>query len=963
MADGGAAGMGQQQAQAQLELPAPTAESPYTGQMETSVWHGSSAPSTSGMFPQGLPTAPIGPGQRAGQLTPQNLSSGGSRSGRDPAIDALVYSMPLDSAYQFADSAPFGGSSGSRALGSGGGSDGSGGAFVPTTNDMLTAFIPGCDNSVGRSCSRSGGNASDGSTGVNGGGLFRPAPLRVNVSQRPRALQGGPPHLQQPQQLLQQHQLQRQTRQTDGSDGQRQDAGSGQWSAPLSAPALSNVGSLGHLMNADSLSFLGSYVPSPARPSSGSLGGTGLPTLAALQAGMNAGTPSQDEQSDGRNSQQSQQPQSSQQQYMKEQPHLIQQQQVQSQQRVVDQRASLSPPQADLQPGSAQRVQVQQGATASAFTVPVQLSPAQYQQRQQQAPQQLSQPQHQPQQQLSYQQQQPQPQPQAPQQQQQQQQQEAAAESQEDAERKGSGTAATKPPRSPLPHVASAPQLSKAQGAAAAQSTANGAAAAAPAGSQAFLSQSHQQMLLARHLGQPVGLPNLNRLTPLQSQQVLGQWQAQQPEQPQTTLIQHARTEGGQVLQGAPSSNAAGAGGGSNSPRPHSAGNFPAFAARDRASPSPTAASPGMARAGSGSVRGVTVQSGAPGLAGRPVKGGTQDGTAFDGDALEMSRQMSASRTFSDTLEMARTHSGPLPIVTSGGRGSGRSVSGELAMGLGMRPSISTGGGGLPPPRPPHRIAGSPPATSRPVLHAHASPRREGAQVRLSGSPPDPVDVLAGRVRGIAPAGIAGSPGRQSPVTVAPAAAAAPAPAADVAVSDAAVTTALPAVAVTSAPAVASATELEMQPSAFASAAAQVAPVSPGTPASPPTAASPMSNPATPAAVAATAAAPATEAAADDALAAVLAEPLPEVPAASAAAAAAPANAAAQPGASAAAPLSAEQPPVVAPGAFGRSPARREGSLKHWINDQAPQTAQQTNPAADAQAAVAAGPPVTQAPQ
>lgn len=102
--------------------------------------------------------------------------------------------------------------------------------------------------------------------------------------------------------------------------------------------------------------------------------------------------------------------------------------------------------------------------------------------------------------------------------------------------------------------------------------------------------------------------------------QVLGQWQAQQPEQPQTTLIQHARTEGGQVLQGAPSSNAAGAGGGSNSPRPHSAGNFPAFAARDRASPSPTAASPGMARAGSGSVRGVTVQSGAPGLAGRPVK-------------------------------------------------------------------------------------------------------------------------------------------------------------------------------------------------------------------------------------------------------------------------------------------------------------------------------------------------------
>lgn len=38
---------------------------------------------------------------------------------------------------------------------------------------------------------------------------------------------------------------------------------------------------------------------------------------------------------------------------------------------------------------------------------------------------------------------------------------------QEDAERKGSGGSAAKPPRSPLPHVASAPQLSKAQVAAA----------------------------------------------------------------------------------------------------------------------------------------------------------------------------------------------------------------------------------------------------------------------------------------------------------------------------------------------------------------------------------------------------------------------------------------------------------------------------------------------------------------
>ncbi len=54
---------------------------------------------------------------------------------------------------------------------------------------------------------------------------------------------------------------------------------------------------------------------------------------------------------------------------------------------------------------------------------------------------------------------------------------------------------------------------------ASAQGAANGPAAASTPGSQGFLSQSHQQMLLARQLAQPSPLP-LNRLTPLQSQQV-----------------------------------------------------------------------------------------------------------------------------------------------------------------------------------------------------------------------------------------------------------------------------------------------------------------------------------------------------------------------------------------------------------------------------------------------------------
>ena len=45
-----------------------------------------------------------------------------------------------------------------------------------------------------------------------------------------------------------------------------------------------------------------------------------------------------------------------------------------------------------------------------------------------------------------------------------------------------------------------------------------------------------------------------------------------------------------------------------------------------------------------------------------------RDGSPFDAGAeLDIKRQLSA-RSLSGQLEMARTHSGPLPIVTSGGR-------------------------------------------------------------------------------------------------------------------------------------------------------------------------------------------------------------------------------------------------------------------------------------------------------
>jgi hypothetical protein len=50
--------------------------------------------------------------------------------------------------------------------------------------------------------------------------------------------------------------------------------------------------------------------------------------------------------------------------------------------------------------------------------------------------------------------------------------------------------------------------------------------------------------------------------------------------------------------------------------------------------------------------------------------GGGRDGSPFDAGAnmdIDIKRQLSA-RSLSGQLEMARTHSGPLPIVTSGGR-------------------------------------------------------------------------------------------------------------------------------------------------------------------------------------------------------------------------------------------------------------------------------------------------------
>ena len=194
-------------------------------------------------------------------------------------------------------------------------------------------------------------------------------------------------------------------------------------------------------------------------------------------------------------------------------------------------------------------------------------------------------------------------------------------------------------------------------------------------------------------------------------------------------------------------------------------------------------------------------------------------------------------------------------------------------------------------------------------------------------------------------AALGGSPARQPPACAATAAAPASAATADV-----------------SAPAAASSAAMPLQPSAFAAAAAQAAPLSPmassGTPASLVAVASPTADAA---AVDAPLTAPASDAAADDALAAVLAEPLPEAPAAAPPPAAAGGGGAAgqtfsavQPAASAgASPTSPLQQPAL-PGAVGRSPARREGSLKHWIDEQAPQA----NPPADAQAVVAGPPPM-----
>ena len=280
------------------------------------------------------------------QVTPQNRGHGGSGSskgGKDPAIDALVYSMPMDSAYQFADASTYVGSSGTQATVSGG----TGGALLPTTNDLLTAFMPGCDFSGSRSGSRSGGNTSDGGSGA--GGPFAPVPLRAGLSQHglPRRNGGASPHLQQ------------------------QQGGGRQWSTPLSASALPDVGSPGPLMNADSLSYPGRGAPSPALPSSLSLGGTGLPTLAALQAGMAAGAPCPDEQSDGRNNQQSLEPwqhQGGVQQVLLPPQQQQQHHQVQSQQRVAP--APAAPAQAAARPGYAQQ-ESNRDLRASAFSAPL----------------------------------------------------------------------------------------------------------------------------------------------------------------------------------------------------------------------------------------------------------------------------------------------------------------------------------------------------------------------------------------------------------------------------------------------------------------------------------------------------------------------------------------------------------------------------------------------------------------
>ena len=207
--------------------------------------------------------------------------------------------------------------------------------------------------------------------------------------------------------------------------------------------------------------------------------------------------------------------------------------------------------------------------------------------------------------------------------------------------------------------------------------------------------------------------------------------------------------------------------------------------------------------------------------------------------------------------------------------------------------------------------------------------------------------MLAGRVRGVAASEIAGSPTGETQAGTAPAAAGG----ADDA-EGASAANATPAA--QSVPAAEGATELEMQPSAFAAAAAQITPPSPlATPGPPTSPAVAAVVPPGARAAAATGAAPAAEAAADDALAAVLAEPLatPDVLASQPAAA----GIAVQPDAGVLRAPTFSRRQTSSPRSVGRSPARQEGSLNHWINEQDPLSGPQSmDVATDAHAAVAA---------
>lgn len=110
---------------------------------------------------------------------------------------------------------------------------------------------------------------------------------------------------------------------------------------------------------------------------------------------------------------------------------------------------------------------------------------------------------------------------------------------------------------------------------------ASGAAGAAAAVTQGFLSQQQQHLLMARHIGQPLGGLPLNRLTQKQSQQVMGQWHARQPDNSQP-VIHHARRDAPAVVTTSGASGRA-------SPSPAvAAGSFASFVARDTVSPSPS---------------------------------------------------------------------------------------------------------------------------------------------------------------------------------------------------------------------------------------------------------------------------------------------------------------------------------------------------------------------------------------